>query len=528
MGRLKESVPDYIWDLPEDKINKFWLEKDIEAIVSNGKSDNEVLREFLDNVTPITGSDYFIYVKDEATGTYTNVKFKREEYINALCYLSEEKYTLFYHIASFNGWIDNDSATAVQCIYVDIDDIGINANETDLSSVTSFLKDVLNLTDDQFPDYAILSGHGMHACWLIDEITAEKEEIRAKYTDSMITRLGGDFSGSPISHQFRCPCSYNLKNEPVKGKLFKLTDCHNTDIHRLDWCMLSPEEIKEYRDNYYRRISEKAFKTREKNKLLEKEFMERLGNKTIEAYISEDNISAENRKIAERLLEIKRRKNRAEKVRKYISDKTDESISAVFSEEDLESYVYCDKALPFEHLRPYDGYKPENRTMNTVLDLHNFFIRNKGCLVSRNMFFTILASLFKYKGESDRAAIKWCKKYVDSDYYDEMVETVLNVYKSDKIYRFSNEKIAKLLCFTPDDIEQSYCCFSEERKAEAKKNRNKRHYEKRRKQNGKMSPEEKQQLCLDYLREYPDIKDKEAIQALNIGRSTFYKLKKLL
>lgn len=121
MGRLKESIPDYIWDLPEEETNKFWLAKDIEAIVANGKSDNEDLYKFLNLVTPITGPDYFIYVKDEETSTYTNIKFNREDYIDALCCLSEEKYTLFYHIASFKGWIDNDSATAVRCINTNIE-----------------------------------------------------------------------------------------------------------------------------------------------------------------------------------------------------------------------------------------------------------------------------------------------------------------------------------------------------------------------------------------------------------------------
>lgn len=101
---------------------------------------------------------------------------------------------------------------------------------------------------ESIPDYAILSDHGLHACCLIDEITADKKEIRERYTDSIITRLGGDFSGSPISHQFRCPCSYNLKNEVIKSRIFKLTDRKNTDIHRLDWCLLSPDEVKEYRD----------------------------------------------------------------------------------------------------------------------------------------------------------------------------------------------------------------------------------------------------------------------------------------
>lgn len=80
MGRLKESIPDYIWDIPEEETNKFWLEKDIEAIVSNGTSDNEELKAFLNTVTPTTGPDYFIYVKDESTGTYTNIKHKTYPY----------------------------------------------------------------------------------------------------------------------------------------------------------------------------------------------------------------------------------------------------------------------------------------------------------------------------------------------------------------------------------------------------------------------------------------------------------------
>jgi ACT domain-containing protein len=43
-----------------------------------------------------------------------------------------------------------------------------------------------------------------------------------------------------------------------------------------------------------------------------------------------------------------------------------------------------------------------------------------------------------------------------------------------------------------------------------------------------MSPKEKQQMCLEYLREHPGIKEKDALKALNIGRSTFYKIKNLL
>lgn len=523
MSKLKDLIPDNLWDLPEEKQNKFWLEKEIEAIVSQSKTASGELKDFLEKVTPITGPHYFIFVKDEDTKAYTNIKYNRDDYIKALCCLSDEKYTVFYHTASFNGWIDNESATATRCIYVDIDDIGINANEADIDAVISFLRNTLKLSDNQFPDYAILSGHGLHACWLIDELPADKEEIRAKYTDSMITRLGGDFSGSPISHQFRCPCSYNLKDEIIKGKLFKLTNCTNTDINRLDWCILPPDVIKEYHDKYYARVHEKNLKTKEKNKQLEKEFLEKLGDKSLEDFLSE-NISAKERKIAEKLLKIKIKKKAAEKIQKYINE--NDGISDVFTDEDLDTYIYCDKALPYDHLRIYDGYKPQNRTMNLILDLHNFFIRSKGVLVSRNMYFTILASLFKHKGESERAAIKWCQKYVDELYHEEMVETVLNVYRSDKTYRFSNEKIARLLCFSPEDISESYCHFSEVRRAEAKKARNKNSYERKRIRENKMTPAEKREIHIEFLKKHPDIKEKEALKKLGIGRSTFYKLKK--
>ena len=161
--------------------------------------------------------------------------------------------------------------------------------------------------------------------------------------------------------------------------------------------------------------------------------------------------------------------------------------------------------------------------MNLILDLHNFFIRSKGVLVSRNMYFTIMASLFKYKGESERAAIKWCQKYVDKFYHDEMVEAVLNVYRSDKTYRFSNEKIACLLCFSPEDISESYCHFSEVRRAKAKKARNKNSYERKRIRENKMTPAERREIYITFLKEHSDIKEKEALKTLGIGRTTYYK-----
>lgn len=524
MGKIKEAIPDYVWDWPEEKIEKYFLKENLKLLVSKEKAaKNKELYEFLEWVTPLKGPDYFLYAKDQS-GTYTNIKFNRQDYIDALCCLSEEKITLFYHIASFDGWIGNDDAVATRCLYVDIDDVGINANESDIDTVLSFLRDNLKLSDEQFPDYAVLSGHGLHAVWLISELSAEDEELRMKYTGSLITRTCGDFSGAPISHQYRCPCSYNLKDEVIKGRIFKLTDCNNRDIHRLDWCLLPSEEIEEYRSGYYKRVYEKNLQTKEKNKQLEKEFLENLGNTTLYEYLSRTDISDKNRALAEKVLAIHKRKKSAEKLMR-LSGSTDNDT---LSQEELDLYIYLDKALPFAHLKPYDNFKSQNRTWNIILDLHNFFIRHKGILVSRNMFFTILANLFKVAEQSDRAAINWCKRYVDAEYFDEMVSIIEQVYNNNKVRRIPNFVIASHLCFTPEDIEKSHCCFSEERRAQAKKDRDKKQYKKKRAEVGKLSNEERKQLQLEYLRAHPDIKDKEAMKALGICRSSFYTLKKLL
>lgn len=320
MGRVKESIPDYVWDFTPEKMDKFWLTENIKSLVSMAKpDDNDELRVFLENVTPVTGPEYFIFVQDEK-GTYVNIKYNRKDYIDALCLLSKEKITLFYHIASFEDWINNENATAVRCLYVDIDDVGINANEADRDTVIEFLHNELKLSEEHFPDYIILSGHGIHACWLISELSSEDEELRMKYTGSLITRLGGDFSGAPISHQFKCPCSYNLKDEIIKGKLFKLTDCNNTDIHRLDWCLLSDDEVDEYRSNYYTRVHEKGIQTMLNNKRLEKEFLEKLGDITLEEYLTILDISDKNRAIANKLIKIEERKLTAKKLAEYLSE----------------------------------------------------------------------------------------------------------------------------------------------------------------------------------------------------------------
>ena len=109
-----------------------------------------------------------------------------------------------------------------------------------------------------------------------------------------------------------------------------------------------------------------------------------------------------------------------------------------------------------------------------------------------------------------------------------MVEIVQNVYYLKKTYRFTNKKIASLLCFSDTDISESHCLFSDERRKEAKKVRNQNYYINQLNKTGKLTPAERKAVHLEYLEAHPDIKAKEAMEILGIGKTTFFSLKKIL
>lgn len=524
MGRLKESIPDYVYEGDMD-LDHYALKEEINDYLSRGIfEDKSLLREFLEEVTPYRGTDYFAYVQ-ESKDNYVNLRFCREDYINALCCLSQYELTLYYHLASFNDWITNDNAKAVRCLYVDIDDIGMRADETSKEDAVRFLKDNFNLDEDTMPNYVILSGNGMHIAYLIDEITLKEESVRQKYTLSLITHFQGDFAGLPISHQFRCPESYNMKETPIKGKLFKLNESNNKDIHRLDVFLKSEEEIETYRRSYYKRRGEKQKATIAKNKKLEKEFLEKIGDESLSDYLKRPSLSPEEIKIAKKLLKIQLKREEILRREQEIAELENRILN--YSPEDLDFYIYSENNLPYLHLKKYNGYNKNNRNMNLILDLHHFFIAHKGCLVSRTIFFYILACLFKIRKSTKENCISWCSKYCDNEFKYEMEHIVELTYKSKVKYRFSNIQIANCLCFTEEDIANSWCNFSEERKAEAKKIRNKTAYKNKLAKENKLTCEEKKAIRIQFLKDNPDILPEEAMEALDIKSTTYYKLKKL-
>ena len=525
MGKVKESLPDYVYNGNMD-FGHYALKEEVNALIEQGIfEDKKLLKEFLEEVTPLNGVDYFAYVKD-ISGTYVNIRYDRDEYINALCCLSQHQLTLFYHLASFDGWIIKDHAKAVRCLYVDVDDICMKADETTKEDAVNFLKSTYNLTDEQLPRWCILSGNGMHLCYPIDEITTGSEKIRKIYTASLITFFQGDHSGLNIAHQFRCPESYNMKEEPIKGKLFKLNNSADTSIERLNWCLKSEEENENYKRSYYTRREEKRRATVKKNKELTEKFLADLGSTTIDEYLSDPSLSATERKIALKVARIQAKKEELLKQEQWLAKIEDRILN--YTQEEYDAYIYSENSLPYLHLRKYDGYKPQNRSMNLLLDLHNFFIAHKGCLVSRDIFIYIIASIFKSKKFTQNDCKHWCKKYSDNEFKHEMYAIIKLIYKSKTTYHFSNKQIADSLCFTEEDIARSYCNFSEKRVINAKKVRNRNHYEKNLHKAGKLTNEERKEKQIKYLTEHPDATPEDAKAALGIGRTTFFTLKKEL
>jgi hypothetical protein len=560
MGRVKDSIPDYVFDY-NISIDKYALEHELSELIEEGIfEDKTLLREFLENIVPYTGDQHYIYVIDDA-GIFSNIRYNREEYIDALCCLSQYELTLFLHPSSFSGWITEKNTRAARCLYVDIDDIGMYADVTDKETAVNFIKDVYGLTDEQMPQYLSLSGRGIHLIYLIDDMyfwdtskiikkkrkkcePVEKEpcpfrcncpnsemctnsdvcinrDIYKRYNASLISSFDADFTGNNISHMYRCPTSYNVKERPIKGKLFRINNSDSRDIHRLDWALKTDEEIVQYRRSYYSRRNEKGLITKERNLKRKQEFLNSLNGLTLEEFIKLDNISIEDRELAKKLLRKQNKPKKNSNNSKVINpDKNTPEI-------DIDD-LFENTALPYKHLRYYDNYKPENRTWNLLLDLHNFFIRHEGLLASRNMFFFIIANYLRCMGHPDYYAIKYCDRYCDRAYRNEMINTIKATYHNETKYQFTYGYIALALGFSDEDIELSYCNFSAERKKEAKRKNNKLQYDRLLERTGKQRCKDKKACQLEYLKDNPETDEKAAMFILGIGRTTYYNLKKEL
>lgn len=533
MSKIENLLPDYIDIDDEEAIESYMYKLELQELIDKGEFlDNSLLREFLEDILPYKGPNHFIMVSDKE-GRTKNIAYSREECINALCCLSQYELTLYYHPATFTEWIENKYAVAFRSLVVDIDDVGLIADETSYEDVVNFLQNEIGLTPDQFPKWCSLSGHGMHLIFPTDEYTADDENLRVKYLESLIVLAGGDISGKPIAHMFRCPCSFNLKERPIKGKLFKMNDSTDRDIHRLDWCLKYRENYEEYRIKCNQARNEKREKTIERKKKEEAELLERLGDESLVDFLGRTNISEKDKEVARRILKRNLKRKAKNKAKGKFADEIDEALiinddsdDIYFDDDDFEDTLYYDNPLPYKHLEFYNNHHKNNRTWNFLLDMHNFFIRHKGCLLSRNMYFFIIACFIKQIGHDEDYAVRYCYRYVDADYYNEMEYIVGSVYHSKKEYRFKYSTVADILGFTEEDYERSYCCYTEAQRKARKKEQNKKSYANRKEKAGKTPAQLKKESQIEFVRNNINLPDADLMKALGVSRSTVQRLKK--
>ena len=138
MSRILNLLPDYIDIDDEEAIESYMYKMELEELIDKGEFlDNSLLREFLEDILPYKGPNHFIMVSDKE-GRTKNLAYSREECIDALCCLSQYEFTLYYHPATFTEWIENKYAVAFRSLVVDIDDVGLIADETSYEDIVAY------------------------------------------------------------------------------------------------------------------------------------------------------------------------------------------------------------------------------------------------------------------------------------------------------------------------------------------------------------------------------------------------------
>ena len=163
--------------------------------------------------------------------------------------------------------------------------------------------------------------------------------------------------------------------------------------------------------------------------------------------------------------------------------------------------------------------------MKTSLTDVTHFVRHDGNIKGyRDSFVFIIANTLKAQGKTQQEALEYIEKYFENDtFMKEAITIIANTYKSQKLYKFSNEKIAEMLDFDEDDMAQSYGLFDSESKEAHKKAKKKR-------QNAKQKLERQEKSNKDgikkYVRDNMDAPIKELALVCGVSRSTILRIKK--
>jgi hypothetical protein len=478
--------------------DKFGEDMDTEKVglilsIQNAHAEPEYgnkLRKFLSTVLPAAKGDYWLFAKSNEK-TKINLKYKRNEYIDALVYNTNTKVDLFLMMPSFSGWRKDKHARTVKAIYIDIDDVGYDISTWEQEYFVQFIKDEYNIPDNMLPNYVVKSGHGMHLYYVL---TNEIDAItRKKYFDYINTRFRADIACRSISHPVRVPFSWNCKREPRKSSLFEIHNSQFT-LNQLDFFQIEDEIIQKHIDTENSIKKAKRQATREKNKA---------AKESQEIIISEP---PKKQKQEEKQPPLRndypKRGDEQSQVRK-------EKPQKIETEEEPPKIYY------------QNNFYPHQRYFNILRDLNNYAARRNGRLQGkRDIFAHITAALCRKAMMSQTECFTYCEKYFTQSFIPELQQIVTDVYNHKNYNMYRLQTIATMLQFTERDYAESYCCFSKQRQKEKKQAHNKKYY-------ATISKNKKQETAerIEIIKENPELTTDDIVALYDVSIRTAQRLK---
>lgn len=502
-------VKDIIYDMSyeeaceaygKETVDRVQFNYDIELTKQNDWVDvDEMTAQFMYDLYGDKQDWENIFIMVARDGMVDNEYYQNlDKAIRDMSTLKNEKYNLYYTPARIEGEKRRDvKCTSVNCIYCDIDGIeGIDLQDLrDEIDVNEFLMDRYNCPAELLPTWVCISGHGMHLYWiiptldirqklkyknvnhkrkLVKQTRSEGNILRRKYTESIVTFFKADRACLNESRILRFPGSLNVKHidDPKQTRLFHTGAKYLLDD--LDFFLMTPEEIEEYRLECNEERALKAFETRLLNHTTYEEIKARNAAKR----------EAEKLKKEAEKLKAKEKKAAEKEKAREASKNANKTIEKQTSKENAEKPAESTKtaAKTSKHYKEYrvDTKEKEKDTHDWALihDLEEWAYKGipEGY---RELFCFIYASICKRAWISEERALK-CQTYCGKAFEAEAARTVEQVYKTQRTYYWSDAGIADQLGFTQEQMNSFRCAYTHEQKLERRKAADHRYDEKRR------------------------------------------------
>lgn len=355
------------------------------------------------------------------------------------------------------------------CLFCDIDDHDVDFLSMTKKDIKDYLNKNYSLTNEIMPAYVVVSGHGLHLYFITETIefydtllcrvNNYELEQREKLERSLITYFKADVKCLDLPREMRLPFSLNCKNDDrLQTKLYCYDDCQYLKHTEMSLYLQDEETVKDY------------FTTQN---------------------------------------HLKHSKNKNASVRQ----KKEKLSSGVveFSESQIMRYYFTHKI-----------FKTKNSTMNTILDLEDFYRARDGFEGFRKDFFFIYILRLKQFKFNKQECYKRCFELERNIDMLKEIDRIIK-YQYDHDYKISNLKIHEHLKFTQFEINMFRCAYTSERKEIDKKKRLKRLSDKRKEERDFKNTKE---LQLDIVKNNLDMSRQDLAEILGVSIRTISNLKK--